>query len=652
MNRFSPPALYALLWLAAFISALMFFHGREAYCVALSVSVLSTGLMFIVLKHPFSQNSSRPSLIVTGLLGAFWLLALLSVATGEIRFISFIFFGFFSVLPLSFLWGLLLWNNPLFKALMIKNLVAMGFLLSLSCLVQYASMPQMLFYGRTEWPLANPNSMAALLSFFFFLGFGGLLGAENPRYKKIFALLCLTVLLAMFTTGSRGAFIALASASAVSLFLLRKHVYIERKNLALYAGAALAGIVLFSTLFASHQPEELTLIQRVEATVAGKMPALWNSPALWTGTGDLIKDHFWTGTGIGTFYLYYPPYRGADLQTAGLMVHNDPLQFWAEMGVAAPIVFYALALSALFLTLRTMLKIPPGDPRRIFIVIPACGLAAMILHSHITFNFYVFPCLMMAGITLSFWLHNLNEIETARPCLPPSEGSRLILKGSAIAALFAALFLFLMMQGSLLLTDKAQKAAQSGDLSAFEEMLGQAEMISQRQNPSVYLIAANARLGLLEMPDNGLTENDRLLLTEQGQNFLRRAETLNPRHPDIFYAKGHYYKAAGDIGAAEKSLLHALDVDPLHLSARQMLADLYAARGDKQKALETLKGGLPFVEIQRDNDLYLNQTAMLALELGDLKTQSFAMKSMGRNIGYGMGFYRGGYRPLAVKPSQ
>jgi hypothetical protein len=57
-------------------------------------------------------------------------------------------------------------------------------------------------------------------------------------------------------------------------------------------------------------------------------------------------------TGIGTFYLYYPAVNTGDYFSTGRMAHSDPLQFWAEMGVLAPLLFYGFIIAACAATRR------------------------------------------------------------------------------------------------------------------------------------------------------------------------------------------------------------------------------------------------------------------------------------------------------------
>src|SRR5690606_5015736 len=104
------------------------------------------------------------------------------------------------------------------------------------------------------------------------------------------------------------------------------------------------------------------------------------------------------GTGIGNFFLYYPAYRAEDFSTAGFMAHNDPLQFAVEMGLLAPVLFYALLIMVLLRTLKSLRGIAGDNPRRLLILAPFFALAALVLHAHISFHFHVLALLMASGV--------------------------------------------------------------------------------------------------------------------------------------------------------------------------------------------------------------------------------------------------------------
>ena len=200
---------------------------------------------------------------------------------------------------------------------------------------------------------------------------------------------------------------ALAGALAVFAALAWPHIR-QHKRCSIVLGV---GAVISSFLLQFHtDPQAGSAAWRIADTIGGAQPLLWDRPALWTGAIEIAKNHFWTGTGIGTFYLYYPEVRGNDLYSAGRTAHSDPLQFWAEMGIFAPVLFYVIGGVALVLTVRALGRLPRGDLRRVHIVVPFCALGAFAAQAHVNFPFNSPPLLMMAGLLTGYWFWRVREV--------------------------------------------------------------------------------------------------------------------------------------------------------------------------------------------------------------------------------------------------
>ncbi len=70
--------------------------------------------------------------------------------------------------------------------------------------------------------------------------------------------------------------------------------------------------------------------------------------AVWKGTLRMIRDHFWTGVGIGNFALAFVPYRSAITYQHPTVqaehAHNEYLNLWAELGPLGLLVLLWLAV--------------------------------------------------------------------------------------------------------------------------------------------------------------------------------------------------------------------------------------------------------------------------------------------------------------------
>ncbi|MCB1563811.1 MAG: O-antigen ligase family protein, partial [Alphaproteobacteria bacterium] len=588
MNRTAFTAL--ALWGLSFICALtpLEAYGPEAIC--LSVLSLCTALALILARAPLpAAGIALPKSPLLWIGGTFWALALTSVLLSEIRFVSFLYFCTLSLFPLSALTFFILRNNQ--KPVITLFLALMG-LLALTAVVQYFFMPDILRFGRAHWPLSNPNTFAGLLSLGFFGAQGWMLSARNRLHSNMALGLSLLLIAAILTTGSRGAIVALAGGFALMILLAGNFRRKHWRCLTLTATGT-AALLAAINLFAADTLQQATST-RLVATATGTESVLYDRPHIWAASWRMMQDHLWSGTGIGTFFLYYPQYRAGDFTSAGLMAHNDPLQFGVEMGVLAPILFYLFAAGAFIRSIRALRACPPDDPRRIYVLAPLCALGALIAHAHISFHFHVPPTLIAGGGLLGFWLFWTGDILKDNAALYRFSAPPALLKTGLILALLAPAALFSAWQGSEIMTSRAQKAALSGDIERFATALNTAGKLSGNRNARALVMAASVKLTALEEGGFQMDETRRAALTQSGMRLLETAELHNPRLSDIAYNKARFtaLSTQEESGQTAFFLRHALTLNPLHLPARRMLAALYDERGESAEAYTLLKDGL------------------------------------------------------------
>ena len=76
----------------------------------------------------------------------------------------------------------------------------------------------------------------------------------------------------------------------------------------------------------------------------------------------------------------------------------------------------------------------------------------------------------------------------------------------------------------------------------------------------------------------------KLGLHERAATVLENLVTRHPGNPDYLFALGHARFSSGDLGAAERSFLDALDLEPGHLKALFALATVLEREGELEKA--------------------------------------------------------------------
>lgn len=541
----------------------------------------------------------------------FWILVFASVLHSDIPFVGILCLCLFSSMPITF-FGLVIAGQGSQGLDTIKSLIkvvgpfAALLFAGLSCwaLIQYFFLPE-IYAGRAQHPLANPGSLAALFSLGLFSSLGWMLLAPNKLQSNAALALCVMLIGGMVATGSRGALLAVIPALLVFLYLLRVPAANHYKCLLVVLVSAVWW--LYMSGLGIH--ENAALINRMDqglgGDAGGSMGFFSNRENIWAGTIRMIQDHWLWGTGIGTYFLYYSEYRIPEDIYGAFMAHSDPLQYWAELGVLGPLLFYAFLAAAFIITAKAVKKISRDDPMRIWLVTSFCALGAMVFHTHVTFNLYNFSILLCSGFLLGVWFVCVQS------ALPESQehkkGTALIFPQSwptaarsiCLAAPIVLMgFLFASFLSSEVLLKEARKQAFKGDLQKFSEYINAAHDIGIASNYRAYILAVTLPMGLLQTRGDALPDAEKKKLYLQAVGHLEQAEKRNPRSAAIYYYRAKLQDLVPphiipDTAQDPKELYErALRIDPQHASARIELMKIYQAREDVESALRVAEEGL------------------------------------------------------------
>ncbi len=603
----------SLIWLAAFLCALMPFNQYEAESFLAAFLLIAFAFIEAMLRQ---GGRLKPDLLIVLGFG-FWALAFISVCFSEVPFVSFIYFCFFSAMPLTFLLPFLLQDKERFFKYVAYGLGGIFAALGIFTIIEFFTMPKWLNHGSAHWPLTDPNSFAGMYSLAFFCSFGLMLAGRTRAESNAGLLLSLLFMCCIFMSGSKGALFLLLGALAVFVFMAWPQVKKHRRCCSiLLAGSAAMFVAL--VVLASSPQQAFWLKYSTEY-------GLYPRNALLSGAWNIGLEHFWTGTGIGTFFMYYPAYRGVDKLSAGFMAHSDPLQFFSEMGVLAPLIFYAFIIAAMIRTFAVLRTRAPDDVQRVHILAPFCGLGAFAVHSHFNFPFNILPLLMLAGLLLSFWYVRTQDIAEIRVF---SKNARAI---AAFAVLLCAGF-FAAVQSSEILTNTAQQKINEGDLNGFMHAVNAADRLGMHQNARALVMAAAIPLGILESSQD-LSKEEKQEYRQRVRDLLDRAGQINPRLAAVPYYKARLYARSTPKGVTERPvelLNRALVLDPMHRPSRQLLADLWARQGRKKEALMLMKEGLKWPGATPE---YYEALAKLAKLNGDMDLHDTMLAKM--LIGHG-----------------
>lgn len=613
-QKFPSPAalLTAALVLASFTVSLFFEGYRDIHYAPAILCILAASAL-CVLPALVAGRLDLPRAPAASALFALWLYITISLSWSTVPYASLVTYLVFTAAPLAFFAPLL---SPA-RAGMLKALAA-GLMAALAVLaawavIQYAALPGI--YGpRAHHPLPSPNNLAGLLNLGLLPALALFLCQQDKRREAAACALFLLLFAGLVATQSRGGLIGALAACAVMTAVLRPPA---RKILIPAASAA----ALFLALGALGHMDFATRLAALAAPLRDE-PSLARL-AIWEGTWRMVRDHMWLGTGFGTFYLYYPSYRlpGPDNST-GNWAHMDPLQYWAEMGIAAPVLFYLLCLAVLLRTVAAVRALPPGAPERAAIMGPTCGLAAMVLQSHADFNLYVMPVLIVSGAWLACWYDRTSRALPAAPAyasIALAGGRKLLMAASCIALVG---LLSLMAASSALgqyHLNRARLLIAGGLPEQFTAAIAEAEKWAPRSfiDPEIQLAALY--IDLLAPGAAALfTQEEKQSLFIQARDLLDAAQSANPAFAEIDYKRGQLYTEAdpalepdaGDIAAA--SLETALRKNPMHARARQALAELYIARGRVDRADELLERGLQYPHSEEAGQSFATLRARIA----------------------------------------
>jgi len=613
-------------WLFAFLCALFFFNDFELESFGLSALSL---FVFSIIALFSKKEWHIPQSLTLLLMALFWLLTFISLLHTDILNTSIMAFVYFSALPLTFFVFVIKNDETL-----IGNIAKMGAVLfaglALWALAQYFVFGDY-FGGRAHHPLKNPNSLGALFSLIFFASIGWMLIAKAKAQSNLALILSILLIGGIIATASRGALFALIPVMALMLFFMRGQVKQHWKCLSILGISAL---VLFALSAFGTQPQD-TMMARVTDTVSQSVSgnlsdASSNRFMLWRASIDMIQAHGLFGVGIGNYFQYFNEFRLPNDKWGTYYAHSDPLQYWVELGVLGPILFYAFCIAVMVRTFQAVKKTNDAVMRT-KILVPFFALIAMIIHTHVTFNLYNLSILYVSGFMLSFWFmatQNILKTPTKTIKFPSSykTPSRVV----AISLPFIIIgFFFGAMMVSEHLTQRAKAHLMAGDLQQFGQTVMRAQSTGLGHNYRADLLAVNLPLSLLSTPQN-FNEEQRRKIFNEGLFYLNRASIANPRSASAQYYLGLIQEDVPEnfipdgLNEPKEYYANALKLDPLHFVARIALAN----RLDKKDAVALLEQGVHY----RYNNPQAINYYMKLLSLYAQTGQAGKMKEMSETI--------------------
>lgn len=619
MNLTRHSLLAATLWLTAFICGLYFNNDWQLALFGLSIATcfLWAGVM---LWTQAQQGFVIPKSKTLLFLALFWALTLASVSWSDVPFISLMGFCFLSVMPLT-LFAFVLRPDEAQIKYIAHALAGIAAILAVWAHIQFFLMGDY-FGGRAHHPLADPNALGALFNLALFPALAWMMTTSDKKQSALALILSILLFGGIMTTASRGAFFGLVPALILFVALNKTQLKPNLKHLLIFAVAA---ILLFFLTTHGGRPVD-NMIARVTDTVTLSLnDPTSNRIELWRGTWDMIRDHWLAGTGIATFYLYYPQYRVPEDAIGTYMAHSDPLQFWAEMGVLSPLLFYAALIGAALRTRRALMSGNLSPASRVAVISILCALVAVVAHTHVSFNFYNLGILFAGGYLLTVWFILTNKAlsPSAYTLTFPAALSPGLRGGLTVLPLALIIYVFGGYVISEYFVNKGRTDIFEGRLESFSNNLNLAHKTGFQGNYRAYLLAANVPLGILQESGKAMPHAQQKELYDQAISFLSRAKTMNPRSASASYYLGKAQELVDPsvipdgTPSPEDRYREALALDPTHLGSRMNLARLLENKGNKDDAFTLLKDGMRYVYRDPQALAFYGQTMMYCLERSD-----------------------------------
>ncbi len=270
------------------------------------------------------------------------------------------------------------------KMMLVTALIAFG-----AAIAAFAMAQDFFGNGKLYWWRETIHSKGMYGPYIDHAHYGGLMNmlalmplslvlGRTVRGDKVFIMFFLTLLMfvSLIFSGARGGMISFLGQLVLLglIFLLRRQ---GRQFLAVLVMASLLTIVASVV--------GMVVLERRFGSDLG--PAGQGRIAVWKDTVTAIRDHFWAGTGFGTFETVYPKYRSKPSDLLWNAAHNDYLQLFLETGV------FGFLLMAWFVAQMVIFAAPrllhDRGPDFGVALGAALGIFGILIHSISDFNMQI-----------------------------------------------------------------------------------------------------------------------------------------------------------------------------------------------------------------------------------------------------------------------
>lgn len=520
------------------------------------------------------------------------------------------FFGIFQCS--AWIFGFVLFNGNRFPEWLWNNFLRVLWILGLVCAV-YALIQLLVKNAMPTGFFASKNTAAAffmmvnllLMGKFFTLNHPELIAINQSKVqktiKKVVLLISIYIItFALFAALSRGVILCFILFAALQIALCRHEI--ERKNI--YQLSAIL-ILALSTLYLFAQPA----IQHRLDLLAHEKSRL----VIWHGAWHLWQVTPWYGLGIFNFKHYYPafslPGDGSNLEYA----HNDFLQLLIETGVPGIVILLGIMVTCVAYLRRYLAHQDKNPIACIQGIACFAALGALVCHSFIDFNFYVFPMNLLIGCCLGYLYYFFKKEGCIRVYSLSSGKSIWILQSSLMVflLLISSYFIrFLILEHYIGKTEAALQAKQ------FRKAINYSNhALKSFHFVEIQSLQIDAYLQLIQ---HTTSEHLRHYWTKKAMAAINQTIVMNP-----YFAHSYFQMALlqslilNKPREAKEYFFKTLKNNPHFCLARLTFGRFLIEQNELQAAQEVLEAGLHYPIPPEYIELYLNYLAKLRFKNGD-----------------------------------
>lgn len=602
------PAVYGVLFGGALVASL-FFNGTYIEYFSVTMGLLCL-LVLTVAWRAYPDVLRLPRTALALLLTLFWVWLALGQLWSRVPYVSMVNFWWIGSFTLVYWLATLTpqaercwtWSS---RAVFLVGLFLAG--MALYQLLVLNGDPRSTFLSR--------NSHAAMLILIAIPASGYFLLAPSGKWRFATGLMLSVLFLAIAVTGSRGVLLSLLLAVGVVAAVAYRRVPTRRLFgwLAIILGAYLLANFLLQGWLGGR------LSSVLEPSSAGHDRFL-----IWRQAWKMALDAPWLGIGLGTYWLFWPPYRHPADSSAGFYVHNDYLQIWIETGLPGLLLLLAVEFVVIVMFVRMLRDTRVTPAKRVEVAGLVGGLAAIAFHTFFDFDLYIQPILIVIGLILARlqFLYSADEPAQYLVLRPANRvGKRAYHTISFLLVLLPVLY-FVALGYSARLTVQARELAGQARWVEASQTLTRAWQLMPTSDLTLITHADLLRQAIPSLPPTALPQ--RKVIYREALAMLTDAERVNPVRAQVGYIRGMLYQQNRDLAGpqwvelAVQSYRKTLRIDPRAFWARVACAQLLLAQKRVAEAREVLEGGIDYWYMPEPRAFsYYSLTAQLRWHTGD-----------------------------------